>query len=85
MSLREAWAVYDGWMQDSRVEFYPEPRGIDAEFREALKPFAGKAASKWGDCWLLAFAAGAGAELVTFDKALFDLARKRGLALVTPR
>jgi len=44
-----------------------------------------KPAWKWvGDCWLLAFAAGAGAKLVTFDKALFDFARKWGQAAVMP-
>lgn len=86
LTVREAWKVYDGWMEDARVEFYPEPRDIDAEFREALEPFAGKPASKWvGDCWLLAFAAGAGAKLVTFDKALFDHGRKLGHVMVIPR
>jgi hypothetical protein len=86
LSLREAWAVYDGWLKDPRVEFYPEPRNVDAEFREALEPLAAKPASKWvGDCWLLAFAAGAGAELVTFDKALFDFGRKWGQPVVMPR
>jgi hypothetical protein len=86
LTVREAWKVYDGWREDVRVEFYPEPRTIDSEFREAMEPFAGKASSKWvGDCWLLAFATGAGAELVTFDKALFDFARKRGHAAVIPQ
>jgi toxin-antitoxin system PIN domain toxin len=86
LAVREAWKVYDGWIRDARVEFYPEPRNIDAEFREAMEPFAGKPASKWvGDCWLLAFAAGAGAELVTFDKALFNFARKWRQAAVMPR
>jgi toxin-antitoxin system PIN domain toxin len=86
LTVREAWKVYAGWLEDARVEFYPEPRSIDAEFREALEPFAGKPASKWvGDCWLLAFAAGTGAKLVTFDKALFDYGRKLGHAMVIPR
>jgi len=86
LTVREAWNVYHGWLKDPRVEFYPEPRTIDAEFREALEPFAGKTASKWvGGCWLLAFAAGAGAKLVTFDKALFDFGRKWGQAVVTPQ
>ena len=86
LTVREAWKVYDGWLEDARVEFYPAPRNIDAEFREAMEPFAGKPASKWvGDCWLLAFAAGAGAKLVTFDKALFDFGRKWGQAVVIPQ
>lgn len=86
LTVREAWKVYDSWLNDPRVEFYPEPRNIDAEFRAAVEPFAGKSASKWvGDCWLLAFAAGSGAELVTFDKALFNFARKWRQAAAMPR
>lgn len=49
------------------------------------EPFAARAASKWvGDCWLLAFAAGVSATLVTFDRPLHDYARKSGFASVIP-
>ncbi len=85
LTLRKAWGVYDRWSNDPRVEFYPEPRGLDAGFREATAPFAGKAASKWvGDCYLLAYARQSHATLVTFDKALYDLARKEGYSAVIP-
>ena len=85
LTLRKAWGVYDRWLNDPRVEFYPEPRGLDTGFREATAPFAGKAASKWvGDCYLLAYARQSQAALVTFDKALFDLARKEGYSAVIP-
>ena len=85
LTLREAWAVYDGWLQDPRVEFYPEPRNVDAGFRQATEPFAAKTASKWvGDCWLLAFAEAAQARLVTFDRALYEFAVKRGCRAVVP-
>jgi toxin-antitoxin system PIN domain toxin len=78
-TLSEAWAVYDGWLQDPRVEFYPEPRNVDAGFRQATEPFAAKTASKWvGDCWLLAFAEAARARQVTFDQALCAFALKQG-------
>ncbi|MDP2995937.1 MAG: hypothetical protein Q8N47_00530 [Bryobacterales bacterium] len=80
LTLRRAWSVYDRWLSDPRVEFYPEPRGLETGFREATAPFAGKAASKWvGDCYLLAYARQSHATLVTFDKALFDLARSSRL------
>ena len=86
LAVEQAWRVYDAWMEDPRVEFYPEPRGIDLVFREAMRAFATKAASKWvGDCWLLAFAVGADATLVTFDRALLDFARKQGHAALMPR
>jgi predicted nucleic acid-binding protein len=67
------------------VEFYPEPWGFDAAFREALAPFAARAASKWvGDCYLLAFSKMSEAALVTFDKALRDGARKLGHPVIVP-
>ena len=85
LTLRKAWAAYDDWLQDPRVQFYPEPRNVDAAFRMATEPFAGKAASKWvGDCWLLAYAEAAQARLVTFDQALCDFALKRGCRAVMP-
>jgi toxin-antitoxin system PIN domain toxin len=85
LTLSEAWGVYDRWLEDSRVEFYPEPRGVDHGFRQATEPFAAKPASKQvGDCWLLAFAAGAPAALVTFDRALYDFARKQGHSALIP-
>jgi toxin-antitoxin system PIN domain toxin len=85
LTLRKAWAVYDRWLNDPRVEFYPEPRSLDAAFREATAPFAGKAASKWvGDCYLLAYAKQSHAALVTFDRALYDLAAKEGYSAVIP-
>lgn len=85
LTLRKAWSVYDRWLNDPRVEFYPEPRGLDTEFREATAPFAGKAASKWvGDCYLLAYAKQSHATLVTFDRALYDLAGKEGYSAVIP-
>jgi uncharacterized protein len=85
LTLRRAWAVYDRWLQDPRVEFYPEPRNLDAAFRRATEPFAGKTASKWvGDCWLLAYAEAVQARLVTFDQALCDVARKQGNRAVIP-
>lgn len=85
LTVRKAWGVYDQWMKDPRVEFYPEPRGFEAEFREAAAPFAGKAASKAvGDCYLLAFAKQSDATLVTFDTALFHLAARQGSAAIIP-
>jgi toxin-antitoxin system PIN domain toxin len=85
LTLRKAWGVYDRWLNDPRVEFYPEPRGLDAAFRDAMAPFAGKAASKWvGDCYLLAYAKQSHAALVTFDRALYDLAAKEGYSAVIP-
>lgn len=85
LTLQKAWAVYDRWLDDPRVSFYQEPRGLDAAFREATAPFGRKPASKWvGDCYLLAFAHVSQAALVTFDKALYELAHKRAHSAVVP-
>ena len=85
LNLRRAWAVFDRWLEDPRVEVYPDSRNIDAEFRKATAPFASRPASKWiGDCWVLASAVGNQATLVTFDKALYDLSRKHGHTAVVP-
>jgi len=85
LTLREAWGVYDRWLEDPRVAFYPEPRDIEAAFRRSTKPFAAKPASKWvGDCWLLAYAEEIQATLVTFDRALYEFARKQSCAATIP-
>src|SRR5271163_4516530 len=85
LTLRKAWAVYDRWLEDPRVEFYPEPRNASSAFRHATEPFSAKAATKWvGDCWLLAFANASQARLVTFDQALCNFALKQGHRAVIP-
>ena len=85
LTVRQAWIVYDRWLRDPRVEFYPEPRGLDAAFREATVPSAAQPASKWiGDCFLLAYARQTDAALVTFDKALYEFARKHRCAAIVP-
>ena len=85
LTLQKAWNIYERWLDDPRVEFYPEPRCMDAAFREATAPFAAKPASKWvGDCYLLAYAKQSDASLVTFDKALFEIARKYRYDAIMP-
>jgi toxin-antitoxin system PIN domain toxin len=85
LTLRKAWSLYDRWLADPRVDFYPEPREVDAEFRRVSEPFSNKPASKWiGDGWLLASSNGLQSTLVTFDKGLFSHARKQGYSVVMP-
>jgi toxin-antitoxin system PIN domain toxin len=84
-TIQSGWRIYERWLDDPRVQFHPEPRQLDAAFRQATQPFAAKRASKWiGDCYLLAFAKESGATLVTFDKALLGLARKQDCAAIIP-
>jgi hypothetical protein len=85
LTLGQAWDVYDRWLRDPRVELYPEPRGLEASFREATAGVAGQTASKCvGDCYLMAYSGECRAALVTFDQALFALARDRGFSAVVP-
>ena len=85
LTLGEAWAVYDQWLDDRRVDFHPEPRNMDTEFRQTTEPFTAMRATKWvPDCWLLAFAEASGARLVTFDRALAEFALKRSHRAVVP-
>ena len=85
LTLRKAWGVYDRWLEDARVEFYPEPRNLEAAFREVTRPFASQQASKIvGNCFLLAYARELQAALVTFDRALHSYAREHGYASVIP-
>jgi toxin-antitoxin system PIN domain toxin len=85
LTVRQAWHVYDRWLDDPRVEFYPEPRGLDSAFREATAPLGNRPASKWiGDCYLLAYAKTNDASLVTFDQALLEYSRKHGYPAIIP-
>jgi toxin-antitoxin system PIN domain toxin len=85
MVLGHALAAMDEWFLDPRVEFSPEPRGLDQSLRQFLDPFAAKPASQWiGDCYLLAFAELSHSRLVTFDQALYRYARKAGHRAVLP-
>src|SRR5215470_19707183 len=71
MTLSKAWGVYDKWLEDPRVKFYPEPRNLDAAFRKMTESFAAQPATKAvEDCFLLAYAKEVQATLVTFDQRL---------------
>jgi toxin-antitoxin system PIN domain toxin len=85
LTVRDAWEVYERWIEDPRVQFHSEPRNLDAAFRQATAPFRNQRASKWiGDCYLLAFSKESDATLATFDKALLGLARTKDYAAIVP-
>ena len=69
MTQPEAWAVYDQWHQDPRVNVVDEPAEIEARFR-ALTRFRQPAAKDWADSYLAAFATAGKLTLVTFDRGL---------------
>jgi uncharacterized protein len=75
LTLRKAWAVYDRWLEDPKVEFRHEPPEAGGLFRNATSGFSRTSAPKaLGDCYLLALSQAAHATLVTFDKGLSNLA-----------
>lgn len=79
LTVEAAFAVFDHWSEDPRVEFLPEPPGLDPVLRRAAAKFGRKHATKAVmDAYLAAFAEAAPATLVTFDKALAQMGRRRG-------
>lgn len=85
LTLGEAWILYDRWLEDPRVEFYPEPRNLDLQFRHLARAFADWPAAKaLGNSFILAFAAELKATLVTCDRALHEHARRHGHAVLIP-
>ena len=81
LDVEAALAVFYRWTEDPRVEFAPEPRGLDPALRLALAEFAKKSVTKAiMDAYLAAFAEKEAATLVTFDKALARMAQRRGSA-----
>jgi toxin-antitoxin system PIN domain toxin len=87
VTLNSAIGLYDRWIEDPRVELMPEPRQIDKLFRQALSAVATQPATKAvADCYLIGFAAAAGAHIVTLDKGLAGMAKmqKVPFALIRP-
>jgi uncharacterized protein len=74
MTQPQAWAAYDRWLSDPRVEFVDEPTEIEARFR-ALTRLRQPATKDWGDSYLAAFATVRQLRLVTFDRRLLAKAK----------
>jgi toxin-antitoxin system PIN domain toxin len=74
LTQREAWAAYDHWLQDDRIELAQEPPGLEPRFR-ALTRRANPAPKDWADSYLAAFSMSGGLTLVTFDRGLRTKAR----------
>jgi predicted nucleic acid-binding protein len=69
MTQPQAWAAYDQWLQDPRVEFLDEPTALEARFR-SLTRLRQPATKDWADSYLAAFATVGQLTLVTFDRGL---------------
>ena len=69
MTQPQAWAAYDRWLEDPRVELVEEPAELETRFR-ALTRLRHPAARDWADSYLAAFATVGQLTLVTFDRGL---------------
>jgi toxin-antitoxin system PIN domain toxin len=69
MTQPQAWAAYDRWLRDPRVEFAEEPPEVETRFR-ALTRLRQPATRDWADSYLAAFATVGQLTLVTFDRGL---------------
>ena len=69
MTQPQAWAAYDRWLKDPRVELVEESAEIETRFR-ALTRLRQPATRDWADSYLAAFAAVGQLTLVTFDRGL---------------
>ena len=67
-----AWQVYDQWRMDDRVVFLSERADFAEHWRRVGERITG-ATNAWTDAYLAAFAAHAGAIIVTFDRMFCPL------------
>jgi toxin-antitoxin system PIN domain toxin len=67
MSQKQAWVIYDAWINDDRVLLAEEAAGLEAVFRR-LSQSSRPSSKVWADAYLVAFASVAGMSLVTFDR-----------------
>ncbi len=79
---RDAWQTYDELLSDDRVSLLaePDPDQVEKTFR-TLTSTRHAAPQQWADAYLAAFAHAADLTLVTFDRALRELAPGGALLL----
>jgi hypothetical protein len=77
LTIGEGWAVYDRWLDDSRIGIRQESFETESAFRSATQPFARLYSPKaLGDCYLLAVSRTTSTTLVTLDRGLESAGRK---------
>ena len=68
-TLAQAWNAYDRLFEDTRVAFYAEPPRIDSTLRR-LSSSNTSSPKVWADAYMLSFAEGVHATVITFDRAI---------------
>jgi toxin-antitoxin system PIN domain toxin len=81
LSNKVAWSAYEGFLEDERIAWAKEPRGLDSSWKKLAS--ASNASPKlWMDAYLAAFAITGAHRLVTTDKA-FQQFKRLDLILLT--
>jgi len=69
LTQSQAWKAFDALLHNPANRMMEEPHGLDRLFRQ-LTDRNETSTKQWADGYLAAFAAAAGIQLVTFDRAL---------------
>jgi toxin-antitoxin system PIN domain toxin len=72
LSSRKAWTTYEGLLSDERINFEPEPAGLQQEWKK-LTARDRSMPRVWTDAYLAAFAQAGGLRVVTLDRAVLSL------------
>ena len=80
LTNREAWEVYERFMEDERITFLHEPEGVEEIWRE-LAARDTNSPKLWMDAWLAALALHSGLQMVTTDKAFSQFKGLNALVL----
>jgi predicted nucleic acid-binding protein len=67
LSQKEAWSLYDEWLQDGGASYLDEPPSVAETFRSFTQS-KNVVPKDWADSYLAAFASALDLCLVTFDK-----------------
>jgi len=76
----EAWKVYKRLASDGRIQFLPEPLGIEAAWYQ-LTVSGQPATNAWTDAYPQAFGRLRGAQVVTFDRGFSRFSEYEALVL----
>jgi len=80
LTNREAWRIYDRFMDDDRISFAHEPEGLEKVWK-TLALRESNSPKLWMDAYLAAFALSSGFQMVTIDKAFSRFSGLKALIL----
>jgi uncharacterized protein len=72
LSPKAAWAIYDRWFEDGRIDFIPDPLDTERMLRK-LTQSSQPSSRAWTDMYTAAVAQAAGLRVVTFDRGFGNI------------